>query len=91
MNDVLELIGHSLRYEYDDPDHAGNPVEGGQYVFSTMTTGEVLDEVGPITENEKVLDEMLGSFSDSFWIEKPCSDCGRVMSFGTAGGISSRP
>jgi len=45
-----------------------------------MTTSEVLDEIGPVTENDKVLEEILGAFSDSLWVEKPLPDCiGKVI------------
>jgi hypothetical protein len=71
MNDVLGLIGGGIRFEYGDPDNEGNPWDEGEYVFPTMTTSEVLDEVGPVTENDKVLEEILGAFSNSLWVEKP--------------------
>src|SRR6266436_4018705 len=51
MNEVLELIGDGIRFEYGDPDAEGNPWDEGEYVFKTMSTDEVLDEIGPITEN----------------------------------------
>src|SRR5215468_9826401 len=71
MNDVLELIGESLRDEYGDPYDAGVPVESGEYVFPIMDTSEVLDELGGITENGDVLRHVLRAFSDSTWVNKP--------------------
>lgn len=71
MNDILELIGDSIRSEFGHPDNEGVPVEGGEYVFPIKSTYEVLDSVGPVTENEEVFEEILDSFSDSFWVDKP--------------------
>lgn len=71
MNDVLRLIGESLSYEYDDPNDAGVPVEGGEYVFDTMSTREVFAGLDTITENEDVMEEILNAFSDSAWVDKP--------------------
>lgn len=71
MNDILRLIDDSLDYEYDDPNDAGVPVEGGEYVFDTMSTREVFAGLDTITENEDVMEEILNAFSDSAWVDKP--------------------
>jgi hypothetical protein len=71
MNDVLELIGESLRYEYNDPDNEGIPVEGGEYVFDNMDTREVFSEIDTITDNDDVFEEIIDAFGDSAWVKKP--------------------
>src|SRR5262245_33941724 len=45
MNEVLELIGASLGYEYADP-AAQNPWDEGEYVFPTMDCRELFEEIG---------------------------------------------
>lgn len=70
MNDVLELIGESLGHEYADPAHE-NARDDGEWVIEPKTIGDVFDELGPITENMNVLDEILGAFSGSAWVDKP--------------------
>lgn len=71
MNEVLRLIGESLNYEYDDPNDAGLPVEGGEYVFDTMSTREVFEGLETITKNQDVMEEILNAFRDSAWVDKP--------------------
>jgi hypothetical protein len=69
MNDVLELIGEGLRYEYADPAEQ-NPWDEGEYVFPTMDSRELFDEIGPIAQNEDVHEEIVGAFGDKTWNEK---------------------
>jgi hypothetical protein len=69
MNDVLELIGEGLGYEYADPAEQ-NPWDEGEYVFPTMNSRELFDEIGPIARNEDVHEEIVEAFGDSAWNEK---------------------
>src|SRR5262245_50044963 len=64
MYEVLGLIDGGLHHEYDDPSDAGIPVEGGEYVFDTMSTREIFYGLDPITENEDVMEAILDAFRD---------------------------
>ncbi len=69
MNDVLELIGEGLGCEYADPAEQ-NPWDEGEYVFPTMDSRELFDEIGPIAQNDDVHEEIVKAFSDRMWNEK---------------------
>lgn len=69
MNSVLEVIGSAVAYGYEDPANS-LPVEGGEYVFSTMDIDEVLDEIGWPTQSDAVADEIRESFSGRAWVRK---------------------
>ena len=69
MNDVLELIGEGLGYEYADPAEQ-NPWDEGEYVFPTMDSRELFDEIGPIAQNDDVHEEIVGAFGGKTWNEK---------------------
>ncbi len=69
MNDVLELIGEGLGYEYADPAEQ-NPWDEGEYVFATMYSRDLFDEIGPIARNEAVHEEIVEAFGNKTWNEK---------------------
>jgi hypothetical protein len=69
MNDVLELIGESLGYEYADPAEQ-NPWDEGEYVFPTKDSRELFDEIGPIARNDDVHEEIVEAFDGRTWNEK---------------------
>ncbi len=69
MNDVLELIGEGLGFEYADPAEQ-NPSDEGGYVLPTMDSRELFDEIGPIAQNEDVHEEIVEAFGDKTWNQK---------------------
>jgi hypothetical protein len=69
MNDVLGLIGEGLGYEYADPAEQ-NPWDEGEYVFPTMDSRQLFDEIGPIARNDDVHEEIVGAFGAKMWNEK---------------------
>ena len=69
MNSVLEVIGDGITSTYEDPANS-LPVEGGEYVFSTMVIDEVFEEVGWPTQSDPVADEIRHAFSGRAWVEK---------------------
>lgn len=69
INDVLELIGEGLGYEYADPAEQ-NPWDEGGYVFPTMNSRELFDEIGQIARNEDVQEEIVEAFGGGAWNEK---------------------
>ncbi|MDH4081302.1 MAG: HEPN-associated N-terminal domain-containing protein [Nitrospira sp.] len=69
MNSVLEVIGSAVEHGYEDPANS-LPVEGGEYVFSTMDIDDVLDEIGWPTQSDSVADEIREAFSGRAWVQK---------------------
>jgi hypothetical protein len=70
---ILEVIGESIRTEYGNPDDEGVPYETaeGGYQGETLSTGEVLEEVGDPFENDQLRDDVLTAFNDSgLWCQK---------------------
>jgi HEPN superfamily RES-like protein/RES domain-containing protein len=69
MNDVLQFIGEGISYRYEDPANQ-NPWDEGEYVFPTMDSRELLDNWGPIANNDDVYEEIVEAFGGSVWNEK---------------------
>ena len=69
MNDVLELIAEGLGYEYADAIEQ-NPWDEGEYVFHTMDSRDLFDEIGPIAQNDDVHEEIVEAFGQKSWNQK---------------------
>src|SRR5437870_2196218 len=67
---VFEAVQRGIEREYTDPANElpYESAEGG-YQGTVLDAHEVIDEVGPITQNDALLDDLRGYLDDTWWCQ----------------------
>lgn len=70
FNDVIEYIRDCISTEWESPDDAGVPVDGGNYVWPVLDASDLIcDEIG-LEAKQEVIESILQAFSDELWYKR---------------------
>lgn len=73
LEDLMPCIVHGINVDFEDPNNAGVPVDGGEYVIEPMVAMEIVPEL-EITDCMPLQDAIVHALSDSFWVQRDWAD-----------------